>query len=567
MRPDGALGETGDEKILLSAYALLEPVWSLFGAPQLAAGFLVPGCADAYPGRKDAKDLENDQGPFAMAVRCGERRMCEGVMIRKVEEPMRYDNDAKQMKFEVLLRVAQLAYAGDLEEKSDSIPYDIIPGRVARFRCCVYREREILRERVILARGKHLPTNPDGEGTVTVLPAACEGCPINRFTVTANCQRCMAKKCVAACPFGAITVTGSGAYIDPAKCKECGRCAAACPYNAISDTMRPCLRSCPVDAITMDENKQASIKYERCIGCGACTMDCPFGAISDTSSIVEVIEQLKGKKQVYAMFAPAIEGQFGTATVGMLKAALKKLGFDDSFEVALGADAVAQHEAHELKEAIQTGRKMTTSCCPAFFTMIKKHFPKLIPNISSTISPMTATARYVKYLHPHALTVFIGPCIAKKQEIQHVKDSADYVITFEELAAMFKAQNVDPMEMADDVQDGSVYGKGFAQSGGVSGAVMEVLDEEGFEMPVTCRKCMGAKECKKALIAMNAGKMPENIIEGMACPGGCLDGPAAVDTLQKVVKNRSKLLPKADKRTITENVLEHGFDKIKMDDL
>ena len=173
----------------------------------------------------------------------------------------------------------------------------------------------------------------------------------------------------------------------------------------------------------------------------------------------------------------------------------------------------------------------------------------------------------MKYLHPHALTVFIGPCIAKKQEIQHVKDSADYVLTFEELAAMFKAQNVDPMEMADDVQDGSVYDKGFAQSGGVSGAVMEVLDEEGFEMPVTCRKCMGAKECKKALIAMNAGKMPENIIEGMACPGGCLDGPAAVDTLQKVVKNRSKLLPKADKRTITENVLEHGFDKIKMDDL
>jgi len=546
---------------------LLEPVWSLFGAPQLAAGFWVPDRADAYPGGKDAKDLENDQDPFAVPYRARCRRIGGRVTIRKVEEPMRYDNDAKQMKFEVLLRVAQLAYAGDLEEKSDSIPYDIIPGRVARFRCCVYREREILRERVILARGKHLPTNPDGSGTVTVLPAACEGCPINRFTVTANCQRCMAKKCVAACPFGAITVTGSGAYIDPAKCKECGRCAAACPYNAISDTMRPCLRSCPVDAITMDENKQASIKYERCIGCGACTMDCPFGAISDTSSIVEVIEQLKGKKQVYAMFAPAIEGQFGTATVGMLKAALKKLGFDDSFEVALGADAVAQHEAHELKEAIQTGRKMTTSCCPAFFTMIKKHFPKLIPNISSTVSPMTATARYVKYLHPHALTVFIGPCIAKKQEIQHVKDSADYVLTFEELAAMFKAQNVDPMEMADDVQDGSVYGKGFAQSGGVSGAVMEVLDEEGFEMPVTCRKCMGAKECKKALIAMNAGKMPENIIEGMACPGGCLDGPAAVDTLQKVVKNRSKLLPKADKRTITENVLEHGFDKIKMDDL
>ena len=180
---------------------MLEPVWSLFGAPQLAAGFWVPDRADAYPGGKDAKDLENDQDPFAVPYGARCRRIGGRVTIRKVEEPMRYDNDAKQMKFEVLLRVAQLAYAGDLEEKSDSIPYDIIPGRVARFRCCVYREREILRERVILARGKHLPTNPDGSGTVTVLPAACEGCPINRFTVTANCQRCMAKKCVAACPF------------------------------------------------------------------------------------------------------------------------------------------------------------------------------------------------------------------------------------------------------------------------------------------------------------------------------------------------------------------------------
>ena len=160
---------------------------------------------------------------------------------------------------------------------------------MARFRCCVYREREILRERVILAKGKCLPTNPDGSGTVNGASGGLRGLPhqpVYRYRqIVSDAWR---KKCVAACPFGAITVTGSGAYIDPAKCKECGRCAAACPYNAISDTMRPCLRSCPVDAITMDENKQASIKYDRCIGCGACTMDCPFGAISDTSSIVKV---------------------------------------------------------------------------------------------------------------------------------------------------------------------------------------------------------------------------------------------------------------------------------------
>ena len=479
---------------------------------------------------------------------------------------MRYDNDAKQMKFEVLLRVAQLAYAGDLEEKSDSIPYDIIPGRVARFRCCVYREREILRERVILARGKHLPTNPDGSGTVTVLPAACEGCPINRFTVTANCQRCMAKKCVAACPFGAITVTGSGAYIDPAKCKECGRCAAACPYNAISDTMRPCLRSCPVDAITMDENKQASIKYERCIGCGACTMDCPFGAISDTSSIVEVIEQLKGKKQVYAMFAPAIEGQFGTATVGMLKAALKKLGFDDSFEVALGADAVAQHEAHELKEAIQTGRKMTTSCCPAFVNMIKQHFPQLLDNMSTTVSPMCAISRMLKAQDPEVVTVFIGPCIAKKSETLdlNIQGNADYAMTYGEIRAMMRAKDVNLEPEENSMQEASVFGKRFGNGGGVTAAVLECLKESGENTDIKVARCNGAAECKKALLLLKVGRLPEDFIEGMACVGGCVGGPSKHKAEMEAKKSRDKLIAEADAREVHENLKAYDMSSFSM---
>jgi ferredoxin hydrogenase large subunit len=478
---------------------------------------------------------------------------------------MQYDNDAKQLKFEVLRRVAQLSFEGTLEEKLDGIPYDIIPGNVAKYRCCVYKEREIIRERVTLARGKKIPGHEDA-GLINVLPAACEGCPINRFTVTENCQRCMAKKCVAACPFGAITVTGKGAYIDPAKCKECGRCAAACPYNAISDTMRPCLRSCPVDAISMDANKQACIQYDRCIGCGACTTNCPFGAISDSSAIVDVIHELKGRKKVYAMFAPAIEGQFGDATVGMLKQAIRRLGFEDVYEVALGADAVARHEAEELRLAVESGRKMTTSCCPAFVSMIEKHFPRLVGNISHTVSPMTATARYIRLEHPGAVVVFIGPCIAKKNEIRRVQDSADYVITLEELAAMFSAQGIDPNEeAADDDQDGSVYGKGFAQSGGVAGAVTRALEEENVELAVSCKKCTGAKECKKALMILNAGRLPENLIEGMACEGGCIDGPASVLSHQRVVKNREKLLKKADGRTILENLDAHDFSKVKMD--
>lgn len=472
---------------------------------------------------------------------------------------MHFTNDAKHMKFKVLTRVAELAFSGDLEEEKDKIPYDIIPGNVAKFRCCVYKEREIIRERVKASMGGTAKT-----GLVSVLPAACEGCPINRYTVTTNCQKCMAKKCVEACPFGAITITGKGAYIDPDKCRECGRCAQACPYNAISDTMRPCLRSCPVDAISIDQNKQAAIKYDRCISCGACTNDCPFGAITDSSSIVPIIDLIKSSKEVVAVFAPAIEGQFGDANVGMLKAALIELGFTDALEVSLGADAVAKHEAHELKEAIESGRKMTTSCCPAFVNMIEKHFPRLIPLISGTVSPMTATARYIKAQKPKAKVVFIGPCIAKKGEVERVKDGADYAMTFEELAALFTSQGIDPAKFTAQSQDGSIYGKNFAQSGGVSEAVKRALEEEGVDIAVMCSKCSGAKECKKVLAVLNAGKLPENIVEGMACEGGCIAGPGTIAPVRNVVKVRTKLLAQADKRTINENIEEHDFDKINL---
>ena len=475
-----------------------------------------------------------------------------------------FDTNVQEIKYKTLKEVIRSAYEGNLQSAALDIPKKLAPGPKPELRCCIYKERAILGERVKLAMGG----DRDNPNVVEVIREACDECPVSGILVTDACRGCLFHRCADECPKGAITIVNHRAVIDKEKCIECGKCTQVCPYNALIHQHRPCMRSCKVNAISMDADKKAVIDNDKCVSCGACVYQCPFGAIMDKSYVLDAIDILKksdGNKnyKVYAIIAPSIVSQFKYAKIEQVVTGIHELGFHQVVEAALGADITLYHEANEWKEK----GLMTTSCCPAFFTMIKKHFPKLIPNISSTVSPMTATARYVKYLHPHALTVFIGPCIAKKQEIQHVKDSADYVLTFEELAAMFKAQNVDPMEMADDVQDGSVYGKGFAQSGGVSGAVMEVLDEEGFEMPVTCRKCMGAKECKKALIAMNAGKMPENIIEGMACPGGCLDGPAAVDTLQKVVKNRSKLLPKADKRTITENVLEHGFDKIKMDDL
>ncbi len=478
---------------------------------------------------------------------------------------MQYINDAKQLKYEVLARVAKYAYEGTLEKNLDQIPYDIIPGPLPEFRCCIYREREIIRERLVSAQGKNLPAQGDSD-IVAVLPAACEGCPINRFTVTDNCQHCLAKKCFEACKFGAVSITPKGAYIDPAKCKECGRCAAACPYNAISDTMRPCIRACPVKAISMDEHHLAVIHHSRCINCGACTKHCPFGAITDRSGIVGIIDEIKSGAPVFAAFAPAIEGHFGTANIGMLKSAIRKLGFSGSFEVSLGADATSYSEAQELKEAVKDGRKMTTSCCPAFVEMIEKHFPNLASLISDTGSPMTLVARYIRAVHPGAKVVFIGPCIAKKVEILKISDSADYVMTFEELNAMFTAREVSVADEAQNEQDGSLAGKGFAQSGGVSRAVSEVLEEEGFDLPFGCVKCNGAKECKKTLSLLNSGRLPENLVEGMACEGGCVAGPGGVEDVQKLLKNRSSLLAAADHRGIKENIQSlHDFSKIKLD--
>lgn len=479
---------------------------------------------------------------------------------------MKYDNDAKQLKYRVLSSVARLSYDNQLSEHLGDIPYEIIPGPQPAFRCCIYREREIIRERVSAACGDDLPRQEE-KTVIGVLPAACEGCPINRFNVTDNCQKCLAKKCVAACPFGAVSVTGRGAYIDPAKCKECGRCAAACPYNAISDTMRPCLRSCPVNAITMDENRLAAIDYSRCISCGACMAGCPFGAITDRSSLVSVIQEIQSGKRVYAVFAPAIEGHFGTANVGQLKEGLRLLGFADAVEVSLGADATAYHEAQELKEVVEEGKKMTTSCCPAFVDMIEKHFPKLEPNISHTASPMTMTVRYLKEKEPDIKVVFFGPCVAKKLEIQKAQDTADFVMTFEELAAMFSAKEIEVETIeVENVQDGSLKGKNFAISGGVTAAVEAALAEDGFDKAVSCVKCSGAKECKKQLMVMNAGRMQEDLIEGMACEGGCIAGPGGVEPVQKLMKNRQKLLAAADKRGIKENLEQiHDLTHISME--
>ncbi len=395
------------------------------------------------------------------------------------------DENVIKIKHAVLLEVAKAAFAGNLDEIRDDIPFTLIPGPTPQFRCCIYKEREIIRQRVRLAEGKAPSANDDGN-IIQVISSACEDCPISSYTVTENCQNCLGKACINACKFGAIEAGRLRSHIDPQKCKECGRCAQACPYNAIAHLKRPCKFSCPVNAITYNEYGISVIDESKCIRCGKCIHSCPFGAIGSKTYIVDVIDAIKSEnKHVYAMVAPAAEGQFGAnITMNSWKKAMQAVGFNGFVEVALGGDMTAAYEADEWLEAYEAGEKKVTSCCPGFVNMVRKHYPELADKISTTVSPMCAVSRMIKAKDPDAVTVFIGPCVAKKSEVhdQKIEGNADYVLTFSEIRAIMKAKGVQLEADDTSYQEGSVYGKRFANSGGVTAAVIESMKEKKARM-------------------------------------------------------------------------------------
>ena len=391
------------------------------------------------------------------------------------------DENVIKIKHEVLFEVAKAAFDGNLDEIRDDIPFKLIPGPIPHFRCCIYKEREIIRQRVRLAEGK-APGSVDDGNIIQVISSACEDCPISSYTVTENCQNCLGKACINACKFGAIEAGRHRSHIDPQKCKECGKCAQACPYNAIAHLKRPCKFSCPVNAITYNEYGISVIDDSKCIRCGKCIHSCPFGAIGSKTYMVNVIDAIKAEdKHVYAMVAPATEGQFGpNITMNSWKKAMQAVGFNGFVEVALGADMTAAYEADEWLEAYEAGEKKVTSCCPGFVNMVRKHYPELADKISTTVSPMCAVSRMIKAKDPDAITVFIGPCIAKKSEVadQQIADNADYVLTYSEIRAIMRAKNVELEADDTSYQEGSVYGKRFGNSGGVTAAVLESIKEK-----------------------------------------------------------------------------------------
>ena len=463
-----------------------------------------------------------------------------------------FDTEVQFLKYRVLKSVSRRAFNGTLLKELPNIPNEIIPGPKPTTRCCIYKERAIVNERIKLALGG----NPDNPNVIEVINIACDECPVAGYKVTEACRGCIAHRCEVACKFGAIYFDrNQKAHIDKDKCVECGACSKVCPYSAIANHKRPCEVACKVKAITMDNNHTAVINNDKCIQCGACVYQCPFGAIVDKSYILDAIEMLKNKEEVYAIVAPSISAQFVYATLGQVVSGIKELGFAGVIEAALGADLVAYYEAIELAEK----GFLTTSCCPAFVEFIKKNFPDLEKHISHNLSPMAMIAKVIKEARPNAKTVFIGPCTAKKAEAQkeEVKKYVDCVLTFEELIALFGAQNLDIKTLEESpLEDATLFGRSFARSGGVTEAVIQSLKEQNLAFDLNPITCDGIENIRLVLAKANKGLIDNNFIEGMVCSGGCIGGPCA---LTHATKDRSlidKHASKTSKKEILENIKE-----------
>ena len=469
--------------------------------------------------------------------------------------------DIADMRKRVFAEVAKMAYEKDYE-RMNRLPYDILPGDLDRRRDTIFLERAIVGERIRLAMG--LPLRSIAEHSllsdgveksavaekyydpplINIIKYACNACPPTHYEVTNMCQGCLAHHCYHACPKDAISFQKGKAVIDQDKCIKCGKCKAACSYQAIIRFERPCQQACGMDAITSDDMGRAHINYDKCVSCGMCLVNCPFGAIVDKGQLFQLIHAINRGEKVIAIIAPAFWGQFGeNITTGQVKEAMKILGFAALEEVAVGADLCAIEEAEEfLRDVPGKQPFMATSCCPAWSAMAKKEFPGMAPYISMTMTPMVLTARLHKRRNPKCKIAFIGPCAAKKLEASRrtVRSEVDFVLTFEELRGMFEAKGIDFNDIPDQpaYYEASAPACGFAAGGGVAKAVEEVIHriDPTKEVKTVCAE--GLRECRQMLRIARTGKYDGYLLEGMACPGGCIAGAG---TVQLPEKSRQRL--------------------------
>jgi len=483
---------------------------------------------------------------------------------------MAYVNNVLIVRRVLLERLVKLWKEDRLVSDIDRLPIELSPkNSKVRGRCCVHKERAVWKYKAFPWLGFNTTDETDEltplsqyaeqaleldrkpkDNLLCVVDEACTSCVQVNYEVTNLCKGCVARPCYMNCPKDAIKFRDNGqAKIDHDKCVSCGICKEVCPYHSIVYIPIPCEEACPVKAITKDENGIEVIDETKCIYCGKCINACPFGSIFEISQIFNVLTQIKSGRQVVAIVAPSILGQYENDWETVFSA-IREIGFTDVLEVAHGAMETTRREAAELKEKLEEGQPfMTTSCCPSYVNLVEKHIPGMKPFVSHTGSPMYYTARMAKEQYPEAKVVFIGPCLAKRNEA--LKDECvDFVMTFEEIDGLFNGLGIEIARSSGNnkfLPAAQKEGRGFAMAGGVIAAVKSlnvIPDLKALQVADINKKNIGL------LRAFSKGKAPAQFIEVMACGGGCITGPSANvsgATAQKIFAKKMEALKEEEK--------------------
>ncbi len=441
----------------------------------------------------------------------------------------------------------------DLFPSLSLLPLKRVPKTSNCSASCLYHERAKVKSRILPILGidpdavseepeeilldirKFLKEKKKSGPLLTISEASCDGCPDDQVVVTDSCRGCEAESCRTVCPKQAVTIVNGRSVIDQEKCVKCGLCIKACRFSAIVKREKPCKKVCPADALEQDERGIMHINEEKCINCGACYNGCPFGAVMPVSELRYVIDELKSDRKVTAIIAPSAVGQY-PGTMGQLTTAMKLLGFDSVYDAAAGADIIAPDEAAEWRTAEEKKSLLLSSCCPAYQNYLRQRLEEMMSYVSHSPSPMLALAAYLKSVDPERSIIFIGPCIAKKDEARK-NDLVDHVLTFEELGALFVASDIDVQELAEPTdldQIPSAEGRGFAISGGVL-AALRSLQSEDFPVE-NGTKIEGISREQSRMITQSV-KGNTTFIELMACEGGCINGPG-ISCTPKITKRK-----------------------------
>lgn len=453
---------------------------------------------------------------------------------------MAFINNATLIRRDLLAKMVKLLLTNNIEE-TDRIPLQIRPKNGDSSRCCIHKDRAVLKYKIMGLLGFDLSDETDelkplktyfsemldntdpGRKILSVVEEACSSCDSGNYVVTNMCRGCVGRSCMLNCRKNAIEIVKGQAVIDKSKCVSCGLCLKACPYHAIIYTPVPCEEACPVKAINKNNQGKEHIDSKNCIYCGKCIESCPFGAIVERSDMFLAIRGIQRSERTVALIAPALAGQF-KANLQQIIEAIKLLGFNEVIEVAEGADLTTEHETNEWLHKMHKGQKfMTTSCCPSYINLVDRHIPELKPYVSETLSPMLYTAELAKKEFPGAKLVFFSPCLGKKHEAR-TTGKIDYVIGFEELGAWFMAKEIelgtDEKLLIRNNADNS--SRAYAISGGVSNAVLKNLPEDSGIKPLVLN---GITKQEVRNLKNITRKPPEfNFLEVMSCENGCIGG-------------------------------------------